>query len=313
MLYSCDMVEHDGTIDVDSIGVANVDGSGYKMLAEGKNAHFAPDSKKIIFSNHDKGLYSVGVDGSGLTCLYKKRLINNLLVSPDGMKVAFTSDSLKTIYMIKTDGSGFTSLYESKYQKAILRFSDDGSRLYFYENGKLYSVDLNGNYTLHFSDLPMGAGFYPLVSPNGSNVLIFGYSGSKSYLFLRTQNTPKDTMLVDCSEVNYTMEPAKFISRSTFLYVYDRTIFSYNLLSGEKQSLLGLTATLYAGGSFYYSQDGRKIIYRISYTEIEVADIDGTSKMVLKARPSTSGVGPYQLSPDDKMVLFTITDRKNVY
>lgn len=318
LLFSCnilDNVEHDGTIDIDSIGVANVDGSGFKMLAEGRNAQFTPDSKKIVFSNYEDGLLSIGIDGSSLTSIYKNRLINKLLVSPDGMRVAFISDSSQTIYLINTDGSGFKPLYQSKFGKDILYFSDDGSKLYFVENRSFSAVDLNGSCTVLSKSPFFGTAWDPQITPDGKGVLYFSYSGSISQLVLRNLNTQKDSVLVDCDYLNVRERPAKFISRNTFLYVYNHKLYSYDLTSGEKKSYITIPdgSNPYSDGSYYYSQDGQKIVYRKYFDKIEVADIGGDEKAVITVPESTSGLGPYQISPDSRKVTFISIKRKNVY
>ena len=319
LLSSCDfnniLADHDGgTIDVDSIGVANTDGSGYRMLAEGENAHFTPDSKTIIFSNNT-GLYSIGVDGSSLTCLYKKKLINNLIVSPDGTRIAFVSDSSQTIYLITVDGSGFRSLYQSNSGKKILYFSDDGTKLYFLENNNFSSVDLNGNSRFLSTSPYFGYGWEPVIIPDGSGVLFFKRSENDSHLILRNLDTQKDSIIVECDYIGVGRKPAKFISQSTFLYIYKDTLYSYNLLKGERQSCIPISnnAKKYSDGIYYYySQDGKKIAYRTYYNKIEVVNIDGSENTVLTVPESTSDFFPYQISLDNKKVAFISIGRKSV-
>jgi hypothetical protein len=293
--------EHDGEYpDVASVAVVNVDGSGFKILADGINAKITPDSKNIIFSNNEEGLFSIGIDGSSKTCLYKTRLINNLLVSPDGRKVAFVSDTSKTIYLINTDGSGLRALFESKPAKKILHFSEDGSKLYFVEDSTLSSVDLNGNYKTLFKNPSFSYSRALLVSPDGNSVIFFRYAEKKIKLVLRDLTTQKDSAISDCDIVEGSDTPAKFISRSTFLYMYNRTIYSYNMLNGEKKSYI----TIPAYSLYYYSQDGQKITYGIEMKGIYVAGIDGTSVSVINFAPETSFSYPYILSPDGKKVVF---------
>lgn len=315
ILHDMDNDHDGGYITVDSIGVANIDGSGFKMLGEGENPQITPDSKKILFSNVHYGIYSVNVDGSGLTCIYQKKSIFNLLLSPDGKRAAFTSDSLKTIYLINTDGSGFTQLYGSKYDKFILYFSNDGSKLYFNENKNFSSVDLNGNCKILSTD-PAFSGFgqYPQILADESKIIHFKYTGVYPNLFLKDLKSQKDSMLADCDPVDHYMQPAKFISQNTFLYVYNHTIYSYDLISGKKQSSITISnlSNPFSDGSCYFSLDGRKVVYRTYWDKVEVADIDGTAKTALTIPESTPGYNPYQISPDNKKVIFTSVSQKYV-
>lgn len=311
LLTSCDVNDYDGGfIYIDSIGVANVDGSRFKMLAEGGNPQITPDSKKIVFTNIHNGIYSVNVDGSSLTCIYQKKPVNRLLLSPDGKRVAFTSDTLKTIYLINIDGSGFTQLYGSKYDKFILYFSNDGSKLYFIENNNFSSVDLNGNCKILSTDPAFsGYGKEPQISADESKIIYLMYTGVNPHLFLKDlKSQKKDSMLVDCDHIeSYNMQPAKFISQSTFLYVYNHALHSFDLLSGEKKDYVSLPDKYY-----YYSQDGQKVLYGMGGLKICVANIDGTSETAVTVSSSATALNPYLLSPDNKLVIFSSRSQKYV-
>lgn len=292
--------------NIDSIGVANIDGSRFKMVAEGNNPLITPDSKKIIFSGN--GLYSINMDGSNLTRLTKDPYVYNLLLSPDGTKVAFITGFGKTINLINTDGSGLRQLHDSKLNKKLLSFSGDGSMIFFagadsgsYNKFKyLASVDLNGNYKLLTTDTTSQGFGNVQISPDGNYAVFLRGPAGYPYLFSRDLKTQKDRFLLEFDPVFFESgQPVKFISQSTFLYVYDHTLYSYDLLNGEKRSYITIPSN-----DFHYSQDGTKMFYIMDGKKLVIESLDGSPKTSVEIS-LPSNLNSYTISPDYRKVIFT--------
>jgi len=98
--------------------VANVDGSGFRVLAEGSAPSVSPDGTRIAYS--DKGsIWVMNADGTG-----KMKILpagaNDPAWSPDGNKIAFTRYVLTSypyvrmeVYVMNADGSGLTQLTQT--------------------------------------------------------------------------------------------------------------------------------------------------------------------------------------------------------
>jgi Tol biopolymer transport system component len=162
---------YDGTHTIKTI---NADGSGQpSTVISGVNQYqiypsWSPDGTKIAFSgsfNSTRDIYTVNVDGSGLT-----RLTNDYLYdshpdwSPDGQKIAFAHDTdlqfseeiscCPHVFVMNPDGSGLTQVTNPSYPTEDRNpvWSPDGTRIAFYRTpdyytftGNEYSIKVNGS------------------------------------------------------------------------------------------------------------------------------------------------------------------------
>jgi TolB protein len=123
-------------------------------LEEGAEFYFSPDGKRII-GNAKIGtdtthqVYTIGIDGTGLTCINHKGDDACSFYFPDGKRLLFTStrDNLDMprgnfsdpnnypqgaeIYSCKPDGSDLKRLTNNKYYDAEISASPDGKWLLF--------------------------------------------------------------------------------------------------------------------------------------------------------------------------------------
>lgn len=133
-----------------SIWVVNRDGSGLRRIAISgcfnRDPTWSPDGNRIVFwSSRDHcgengqpltgeyELYSMNVDGIGVTRLGTATNSDAPSFSPDGQSIAFASDRSGNfeIYVMNVDGSEQTRLTTSSAEDTYPTWSPDGSRIAF--------------------------------------------------------------------------------------------------------------------------------------------------------------------------------------
>ncbi|MDI6793521.1 MAG: choice-of-anchor D domain-containing protein, partial [bacterium] len=139
------------------IKICNSDGSNLRSIfrndnmSSWNNVAWSSDGTRIYFSMTSDdviSLYSIGIDGAGLTRLTNISLGNcsQPAVSPDGKKIIFQnkkdSEPDYELYIISSDGSGVTRLTDNDFNDVEPTWSYDGSRI-------IYSANADGDYDLY--------------------------------------------------------------------------------------------------------------------------------------------------------------------
>jgi Tol biopolymer transport system component len=132
--------------------VMNADGSNQTRLTADvpydATLGFTNDSRKVVFlgsANEQSGLFSINVDGTGLTHL-TGILGDRPVLSPDGSKIAFLrrrdtyDDDNNDLYIMNTNGSGLQKLVEH-VAPLTPRFSADSRRIVY--NNRLYNISIS--------------------------------------------------------------------------------------------------------------------------------------------------------------------------
>jgi len=137
----------DGGGDVDNtLRVINADGSGVRVVIDQEFGHvndlaWSPDGSRLVFhAPYGGGIWTVGVDGSGLTEVSQSGAAPRW--SPTGRELAF--ESAGGIWVINFDGSGLRQVTLPGRRAPL--WSPDGSRIAYLAEDSLYMADLDGTH-----------------------------------------------------------------------------------------------------------------------------------------------------------------------
>lgn len=177
-----------------NIFVMNTDGTEETRVTKGRafdrSATFSPDGKKIVFDSDldtgkgvdnpegDSEIFSVGVDGAGLTQLTKNAESDfQPDFSPDGKKIAFVSrrDFAPGIYTMNSDGTKQKKV--SRGPAVVFQspsFSPDGERIAFVsdQDGPLniFTMRADGKGQDRLTDNGVETVGGPVFSPSGRKI-----------------------------------------------------------------------------------------------------------------------------------------------
>ena len=166
--------------------VMDADGSGQRRLTHTPETEsffsWSPDGERIAYTAYfgDRPYLAVmNADGSEQRRLGDASLIRRLMGttakeeqpvwSPDGQKIAFSSEDEGEIYAMKADGSGRTRLTDTPgYDHWPPTWSPDGTRIAFTTENKkrteVYVINSDGSGLTRLTD-DLGEDFYPAWRP----------------------------------------------------------------------------------------------------------------------------------------------------
>lgn len=159
-------------IDVDTLRIMNVDGSGFRDIAAEPRPGtivWSPDSRSLAFATYNDRIVVLAVDGGGA-----KEIADggeSPAWSPDAERLAFLSNS-KDIAVVNRDGTGRRTVVVGEPERSgPPGWSPDGGRLAFAgRDGLLKVVGLDGTLLRSFD-----GSFYieaPNWSPDGEKILV---------------------------------------------------------------------------------------------------------------------------------------------
>jgi Tol biopolymer transport system component len=182
--------------NIANIWLMNPDGSGRRALTSGNFDEdfpdFSPDGRRVVFDSSNGStlrehheIWVVGTDGSGLT-----RLTNTSAdeetphFSPDGRTIIYTrspggatarfTGSPVDVWAMNADGSGQHPLTVGGGFLSGVQYSPDGCNLVFSNNGRIFTMTVDGLSFRRRTDRPGGVyDVEPNWSPDGSQ-LVFG-------------------------------------------------------------------------------------------------------------------------------------------
>lgn len=191
----------EGRLPCDQIFVMNADGSGKRMVSNGKGkttcSYFFPSGSRILYGSSfraaaacpappdrsrgyawaldDYDIYTARPDGSDIRSLFSSPAYDaEATVSRDGKKIVFTSarDGDLEIYSMNADGSGVARLTHAPGYDGGPFYSDDGKRI-------VYRADHPGNpEDLARYQQNLARGVY---APKGLEIRIMNADGSADH------------------------------------------------------------------------------------------------------------------------------------
>jgi Tol biopolymer transport system component len=138
-----------------TLRVMNADGSDVRVVIDQEFGHvndlaWSPDGSRLAFHGpYGGGIWTVGVDGSGLTKVSQLGAAPRW--SPTGRQLAF--ESAGGIWVINADGSGLRQVTLPGRRAPV--WSPDGSRIAYLEEDSLYVADLDGTHVRSLGTLEL--------------------------------------------------------------------------------------------------------------------------------------------------------------
>jgi Tol biopolymer transport system component len=152
-----------------SLAVANVDGTGEKLLAQSSDFAWSPDSSKLAYSGKDGALYVVHADGSGLQKIAPGPGIGMPAWSPNGARIAYVKPvDNGHIHVVKANGGGDAKLAGPNGAIEPM-WAPDSNRLSFLFANRIVVVRIGGVSRTFL--LPRPALFNNGWYPNGKALL----------------------------------------------------------------------------------------------------------------------------------------------
>ena len=118
------------------IYVVDADGGNERMVTDGEQPAWAPDSGRLAYKGcigNDCGIMVVNLDGRGKRRLTEHANDGNPTWSPDGRQIAFVSerDGNHEIYVMDSDGSNQRRLTDDPHTDALPAWLPDGQHIAF--------------------------------------------------------------------------------------------------------------------------------------------------------------------------------------
>jgi len=200
--------------EASDIWIMQADGSGQANLTKDKRSNWgatwSPDGKHILFNSARDGrphLYIMNPDGSGL-----RRLCPNSNLweeyadwSPDGTKIAFTSNVGTTswvIYVMNADCTGLKQVTQGPGEDGGPRWSPDGKKIAFTSNrtghAEIYLMNADGSRLTRLTTSRGDTSFSsPDWSPDGSKLLYLHSLPNGGEIWLMNADGLAQTKLMD--------------------------------------------------------------------------------------------------------------------
>jgi Tol biopolymer transport system component len=194
------------TIRLSHPGDANLyrirtDGTGLHQLTHSRwdesDPSFAPNGRRVVFTQQRRGIYTMGLDGGGLRQLTAYGG-EHPVYSPDGKRIAFIRDS--RLWVMQSDGRHQRLLRHAPLVGARPSWSRDGKKIVVFRGEtaaevSLYTLDARTGRVLKrtlLMDGDLALGFSGgLLAPDGRTVVFEAY-----------RPTPPDCKGFGCDEVN---------------------------------------------------------------------------------------------------------------
>jgi len=166
---------------VPAVYLCSARGGNVRMLVDNASEPaWSPDGTTIAFER-DLNIFTIGIDGTGLTALTSSWQNQQPAWSPDGAKIAFSryenGPSGQNIYAMDADGANMTNVSQDDYDSYNPAWSPDGTRIVFEQTiggiPAVYIMNADGSNEklLHYGINPFNSDDGPVFSPDGRKIL----------------------------------------------------------------------------------------------------------------------------------------------
>jgi len=232
----------------------------------GKIAFSAPDPE-----GGDYEIFVMNEDGGNIQQLTKNDLINDdgPCWSPDGMKIAFSSDGV--IYVMNADGTGLRQLSTppTSYYDYSPAWAPDGTRISFMRApmGPGANIFVIGADAKGIGTILISGGVSSSWSPDGSKIVY--RKQFEDNIWVADAGSGADLLQLTSTGSDY--DPCWSPDGSKIVYVSGEQIWVMDANGNNKHS------TGVSGGSPNWSPDGAKIAYAVVGRSIWLMNADGSN------------------------------------
>lgn len=290
---------------------------GVRKKTEGliPSISFSPDGKSIVFAmsaGGAMGIYVKQLNQNEPTRLTDDKWNNQTPVwSPDGQQIAFVSnrDNKSAIWMISPNSR--TSVLKTNLEVdfnlcQLLKWSNDGKRLYFQTGRALKTIELDSGQVKDVSFPTANVGSEFSISQDESLVAFVTLEGEKGTLWTYNLKTEELTEVI--SQIDSTFSPALLPDNK-------RIIFSSNQNGNSQLYITDLAskkpAQITFGDSNAFSSavstDGRRIVFVSETNVANIFALDVNSKEEIRLTEETRMQLFPDLSKDRTKLVFQMT------
>ena len=169
---------YDETAGLQTVSVANADGSAPAIVAYGSQAAWSPDGDRIVF-RCSTGLCTVNADGTKVTPLISGGQEPSW--SPDGTKILYSEGTFTegALRVMNADGTNDTVVAANSDNGD---WSPDGSKIVYYSsqpdgNGDIWTMNADGTNKVNLTPHPGVVERGPVWSPDGKKIAYRGAAG----------------------------------------------------------------------------------------------------------------------------------------